>query len=58
LHAAPGDAWAWLHLVLSVYDLSALARPMGAMMPDTLAGVGGTRSARLSRTGLIVVDTT
>jgi len=40
LHAAPGDAWAWLHLVLSVCDLSAPGRPVAAMMPGTLAGIG------------------
>ncbi len=44
LHAAPGDAWAWLHLVLSVCNLSAPARLVGAMMPDTLADVGARRA--------------
>ena len=40
LHAAAGDAWAWLHLVLSVCDLSAPGRPVAAMMPGTLAPAG------------------
>ena len=39
LRAAAGDAWAWLHLVLSVCDLSAPGRPVAAM-PGTLAAVG------------------
>jgi anti-sigma regulatory factor (Ser/Thr protein kinase) len=50
LHAAPGDAWAWLHLVLSVCDLSAPGRPVAAA-PGPLAAVGGTMSAQLSRAG-------
>jgi hypothetical protein len=41
LDAAPGDAWAWLHLVLSVYDLSAPGRPAAAILPDTLTSVRG-----------------
>jgi serine/threonine-protein kinase RsbW len=36
LRAAPGDAWAWLHLVLSVYDLSTPGRPAAAILPETL----------------------
>jgi anti-sigma regulatory factor (Ser/Thr protein kinase) len=40
LHAAASDAWAWLHSVLSVYDLSAPGRPVAAVMPDTLTAVG------------------
>ena len=32
LHAAPGDAWAWLHLVLSVCNLSCPARPVGIIV--------------------------
>ena len=40
LHAAAGDAWAWLHLVLSVCDLSAPGRPVAAVLPGTLAAVG------------------
>ena len=51
LHAAAGDAWAWLHLVLSVCDLSAPGRPVAAVRPGTLAAGGGTMSARLSGTG-------
>jgi anti-sigma regulatory factor (Ser/Thr protein kinase) len=39
LHAAAGDAWAWLHLVLSVCDLSAPGRPVAAARP-TLAPAG------------------
>jgi anti-sigma regulatory factor (Ser/Thr protein kinase) len=39
LRAAAGDAWAWLHLVLSVCDLSAPARPV-ALMPGTVAPAG------------------
>ena len=40
LHAGPGDAWAWLHLVLSVCDLSVPGRPVAAVRPGTLAPVG------------------
>jgi anti-sigma regulatory factor (Ser/Thr protein kinase) len=40
LHAATGDAWAWLYLVLSVCDLSAPGRPVAAVMPGTLAAAG------------------
>ena len=40
LHAAASDAWAWLHPVLAVCDLSAPGRPVAAVMPDTLAAVG------------------
>ena len=40
LHAGPGDAWAWLHLVLSVCDLSVPGRPVAAVRPSTLAPVG------------------
>jgi anti-sigma regulatory factor (Ser/Thr protein kinase) len=40
LQAAPGDAWAWLHLILSMCDLSAPGRPVAAVMPGTLAGAG------------------
>ena len=40
LHAAAGDAWAWLQLVLPVCDLSASGRPVAAVMPGTLAGAG------------------
>jgi len=43
LHAAVSDAWAWLHLVLPVCDLSASGRPVAAVIPGTLAG--GTISA-------------
>ena len=39
LHAAVGDAWAWLHLVLSVCDLSAPGRP-DAAAPGRLAAMG------------------
>jgi anti-sigma regulatory factor (Ser/Thr protein kinase) len=39
LHAAAGDAWAWLHMVLSVYALSAPGRPAAATLLDTLMGV-------------------
>ena len=46
LHAAAGDAWAWLHLVLSVCDLSVPGRPVAAVRPGTLAPRGGTMSAR------------
>jgi hypothetical protein len=40
LHAAASDAWAWLQLVLSVCDLSALDRPVAVVMPDHLTAVG------------------
>jgi hypothetical protein len=40
LHAPASDAWAWLHLVLSVCDLSAPGRPAAAVLPDTRAPVG------------------
>ena len=40
LHAEPSDAWAWLHLVLSVCDLSAPGRPVAAVRPGTLAAAG------------------
>jgi len=40
LRAAASDAWAWLHLVLSVCDLSASGRPVAAGLPGTLAGAG------------------
>jgi anti-sigma regulatory factor (Ser/Thr protein kinase) len=40
LHAAAGDAWAWLDLVLSVCDLSA-PRCLVAAAPGPLAAVGG-----------------
>jgi anti-sigma regulatory factor (Ser/Thr protein kinase) len=40
LHAPASDAWAWLHLVLSVCDLSAPGRPVAAVMPDSLTGAG------------------
>jgi anti-sigma regulatory factor (Ser/Thr protein kinase) len=46
LHAAASDAWAWLHLALSVCDLSALDRAVAAVMPDTLAGVGARRDVQ------------
>ena len=39
LHAPAADAWAWLHLVLSLYDLSASDRPVAAA-PGRLAAVG------------------
>ena len=39
LHAPAGDAWAWLHLVLSVCDLSAPGHP-AAVTPGRLAAVG------------------
>ena len=39
LQAAVGDAWAWLHVVLSVCALSASGRPAAAISPDTLTGV-------------------
>jgi hypothetical protein len=41
LHTSPSDAWAWLHLVLSVCNLSSPARPVGAMVggyQDLLTG--------------------
>jgi hypothetical protein len=40
LHAAASDAWAWLHLVLSMCDLSAPDHPVAAVMPDRLTAVG------------------
>jgi anti-sigma regulatory factor (Ser/Thr protein kinase) len=40
LHAAASDAWAWLHLVLSVCDLSAPGHPVPAVMPRRLTAVG------------------
>ena len=40
LRAAASDAWAWLHSVLSVYNLSAPGRRVAAVMPDTLTAVG------------------
>ena len=40
LCAAASDAWAWLHLVLSVCDLSVPSRPVAAERPSTLAPVG------------------
>ena len=40
LHAAASDAWAWLHAVLSVCDLSAPDHPVAAAMPDRLTAVG------------------
>jgi histidine kinase-like protein len=39
LYAATGDAWAWLHVVLSVCALSAPGRPAAAISPDMLTGV-------------------
>ncbi len=42
LHAADSDAWAWLHLVLSMRDLSAPDRPVAVAMPDSLTP-GGAR---------------
>ncbi|HEV2258182.1 MAG TPA: ATP-binding protein [Streptosporangiaceae bacterium] len=39
LHVAVGDAWAWLHLVLSVCDLSGPGRPVAAA-PGRLAAAG------------------
>ena len=38
LRAAPGDAWAWLRLVLPVCDLSPPARPAAAAAPGALTG--------------------
>jgi anti-sigma regulatory factor (Ser/Thr protein kinase) len=40
LHAADSDAWAWLHLVLSVCDLSASDHPMAVAMPGALTAAG------------------
>jgi len=40
LDAAASDAWAWLHLVLSVCDLSAPARSMAAGLPGALTAAG------------------
>ncbi len=40
LRATADDAWAWLHLVLSVCDLSASGRPMAVVRPGTLAPAG------------------
>ena len=40
LHAAVSDAWAWLHLVLSVRTLSAPGRQVAGVMPDTLTALG------------------
>jgi anti-sigma regulatory factor (Ser/Thr protein kinase) len=40
LRAAASDAWAWLHLVLSVCDLSANDHPVAAVMADRLTAVG------------------
>jgi anti-sigma regulatory factor (Ser/Thr protein kinase) len=39
LHAAAGDAWAWLHLVLSACELSDSGRPVAAA-PGPLTAVG------------------
>jgi len=39
LRAAPGDAWAWLRLVLPGCDLSPPARPASAVAPGALTGV-------------------
>jgi hypothetical protein len=39
LHAPASDAWAWLHLVLSVCDLSAPGHPVAAR-PGSLAPAG------------------
>jgi hypothetical protein len=39
LRAAPGDAWAWLRLVLAACDLSPSARPAAAIAPGALTGV-------------------
>jgi anti-sigma regulatory factor (Ser/Thr protein kinase) len=41
LRAAPSDAWAWLHLVLSVCDLSASGCAVATVMPDMLTTAGG-----------------
>jgi anti-sigma regulatory factor (Ser/Thr protein kinase) len=40
LRAAAGDAWAWLHQVLSVCDLSAPGCPVAAAVPGMLAPAG------------------
>jgi anti-sigma regulatory factor (Ser/Thr protein kinase) len=40
LHAPAGDAWAWLHLVLSVCDLSARGHLIAAAGPGTLIRAG------------------
>ena len=40
LRAASGDAWAWLHVVLSVCSLSAPGRPVADGMPGTLVAAG------------------
>jgi hypothetical protein len=40
LHAAAGDAWAWLHPVLSMCSLSVSGRTAAAVLPDTLAAAG------------------
>jgi anti-sigma regulatory factor (Ser/Thr protein kinase) len=40
LHAGPRDAWAWLHLVLPVCDLSVPGRRAAAVRPGTLARAG------------------
>jgi anti-sigma regulatory factor (Ser/Thr protein kinase) len=39
LRTAASDAWAWLHLVLSVCDLSAPGGPAAAVVPGTLTVV-------------------
>jgi len=39
LCAAPGDAWAWLRLVLPACDLSPSARSAAAVAPGALTGV-------------------
>ena len=38
LHAAPGDAWAWLRLVLPACNLSPPSRPAAAAAPAALTG--------------------
>ena len=40
LHAGPGGAWAWLHLVLSVCSLSDPGRLVAAVMPGAPAPMG------------------
>ena len=40
LHASAGDAWAWLHLVLSVCDLSTPRRLVAVAGPGTLVRAG------------------
>ena len=40
LRVPASDAWAWLHLVLRVCDLSVPGRPVAAVRPSTLAPVG------------------